>query len=65
MPAGTGNSAADPMFVNTTSGDLHIAAGSPAIGAADPSSDLNDVAARDLDNEPRQAPADIGADELN
>lgn len=64
VPVGAGNTAADPLFVNTTTGDLHIQATSPAIGAADPSSDFSDVAARDLDDQPRQSPADIGADEV-
>ena len=33
--------------------------------AADPSSDLTGLAARDLDGEARIAPADIGADQLS
>ena len=52
------------MFVNTTTGDLHIMNGSPAMGAADPASDLPAPAARDMDGQPRNAPADIGADEI-
>jgi len=64
LPAGTGNSAADPLFVNTTTGDLHIQTSSPAHAAADPSSNLTGVAAKDLDGDPRVAPADIGADQL-
>jgi hypothetical protein len=64
VPTGTGNSSSDPMFVNTTTGDLHIQTESPAIGAADPSSDLSGVAAHDLDGQPRNSPADIGADEV-
>jgi hypothetical protein len=64
VPTGAGNSSADPMFVNTTTGDLHIQTGSPAIGAADPSSDLNDVAEHDLDGQERHPPADIGADQV-
>ena len=64
LPAGTGNSAADPLFVNTTTGDLHIQTSSPARAAADPSSNLTGVAAKDLDGDPRVAPADIGADQL-
>ena len=43
LPAGTGNKADDPLFKNTTTGDLHIAPGSPAAGAADPGSDLRDA----------------------
>jgi hypothetical protein len=64
LPAGPGNSAVDPLFVNTTTGDLHLRPGSPALGAADPSADLTGVAARDLDGNLRVAPADIGADEV-
>ncbi len=64
VPPGTGNSNADPLFVNTTTGDLHVRAGSPALGAADPNSDLMGVAERDLDGDVRMRPADIGADEV-
>jgi flagellar hook assembly protein FlgD len=64
MPPGTGNSNADPLFVNTTTGDLHVGAGSPALGAADPNSDLAGIAERDLDGDVRMQPADIGADEV-
>ena len=64
LPTGTGNSASNPMFVNTTTGDLHIMAGSPARHAADPAADLSGVAAKDLDGDSRVAPADIGADEV-
>ena len=63
LPTGTGNTASDPLFVNTDTGDLHLQTGSPALGAADPSSDLADVGATDIDDEPRTQPADIGADE--
>lgn len=64
LPSGIGNAASDPLFVNTATGDLHIQTGSPALSAADPTSDLSDVAAHDLDGQLRQAPADIGADEV-
>jgi hypothetical protein len=64
LPSGTGNSSADPLFVNTTIGDLHLRAGSPALGAADPNSNLTGPAGRDIDGDPRTAPADIGADEV-
>jgi hypothetical protein len=63
LPAGTGNKADDPLFKNTTTGDLHILPGSPAAGAADPGSDLTGVAAHDIDGDVRMNPADIGADE--
>lgn len=64
LPPGTGNSSMDPLFVNTTTGDLHLRAGSPALGAADPNSDLTGPAERDLDGDVRRSPADIGADEV-
>lgn len=64
LPSGVGNSSLDPLFVNTTTGDLHVRPGSPALGAADPSSDLTGPAARDIDGDTRIAPADIGADEI-
>jgi hypothetical protein len=64
LPAGPGNSSADPLFVNTTAGDLHLNSGSPAIGAADPAASLTGVAERDIDGDLRTAPADLGADEI-
>jgi hypothetical protein len=64
VPTGAGNVDADPLFVNTTTGDLHLRAGSPALGAADPGSDLSGVAARDIDGQERVSPADMGADEV-
>jgi len=64
VPPGMGNSSMDPLFENTLTGDLHLEAGSPALGAADPGSDLGGLAGRDLDGDPRTAPADLGADEV-
>jgi hypothetical protein len=64
VPSGSGNSASDPMFKNTTTGDLHIEAASPARRAGDPNSDLTGIAARDIDGDPRTAPPDIGADQV-
>ncbi len=64
LPPGTGNSNVDPLFVNTTTGDLHVRVGSPALGAADPNSNLTGLAERDIDGDARTAPADIGADEV-
>jgi hypothetical protein len=64
LPAGTGNLASDPMFVNTTTGDLHISGTSPARAAADPTSALTGLSAIDVDGQPRTSPADIGADEV-
>jgi hypothetical protein len=63
VPPGAGNSNADPLFLNTTTGDLHVQPGSPALRAADPNSDLTGPAARDIDGDLRISPADIGADE--
>lgn len=63
VPSGTGNSGADPLFVDTVTGNLHIMLTSPARGMADPSSDLTGIAARDLDGDARTNPADMGADE--
>jgi hypothetical protein len=64
VPPGTGNSGMDPMFENTTTGDLHLKAGSPALGAADPASMLTGPAEFDIDGNKRTSPADIGADEV-
>jgi len=65
LPTGTGNFALDPQFVNTTTGDLHIPAGSPAIDAADPAAVLTGLEAVDIDGDarPQGVHADIGADE--
>ncbi len=64
LPPGTRNSSMDPLFVSTPTGDLHLKAGSPALGAANPSADLRGLAERDLDGDVRASPADIGADEV-
>jgi len=64
LPGGGTNLDGDPMFVDTLTGNLHIQPGSAAIRAAAPDSDLNGIAARDIDGETRVAPADLGADEL-
>jgi len=64
LPAGGTNLAQDPLFKNTTTGDLHILVGSPAIRAASPDSELSGFAAADIDGDPRVAPADVGADQL-
>lgn len=64
LPSGTGNSSADPSFVEPATGNLHLQANSPARGAADPASDLTGVAALDIDGDPRTKPADIGADQV-
>jgi hypothetical protein len=65
LPPGRGNSSVDPLFVNQLIGDLHVRAGSPVRRAADPSSNLTGLAARDIDGDVRAHPtADIGADEV-
>jgi hypothetical protein len=64
LPPGTGNLGADPIFVNESTGDLHIQTASPARGAADPAAVLAGVAATDIDGDARIAPADIGADQF-
>jgi hypothetical protein len=63
LPSGAGNLATDPAFRDVAAGDLHLQPGSPALGAADPSSDLAGLAGRDIDGDARTIPADIGADE--
>ena len=65
VPTGTGNSAADPLFADVNTGDLHIMATSPARSMADPNSNLTGLAARDIDGDARANPADIGADEVS
>lgn len=52
----------DPLLVDPEAGDLHIGAGSPAVGAGQ---DLSEAGAADMDDEARiQGTIDIGADEL-
>lgn len=63
VPAGPGNLAVDPQLVDPGTGDLHLRAGSPAQGAADPAVLLDTLSELDLDGDRRTAPADIGADE--
>lgn len=64
LPGGMGNAASDPLFLNTTTGNLHVAAASPVRGMADPASALSGPAGVDIDGEARVSPADIGADEV-
>jgi hypothetical protein len=56
---GEGNKVAQPssFFVDRGGMDFHLAAGSPAIGAAEPSQ----VVTTDFDGHPREAPRDMGA----
>lgn len=67
--AGSGNDASssfeDPLLVSPATGDLHLAAGSPAVGAAVALSPAV-AGTLDIDGTPRVsgAAADIGADEL-
>jgi len=57
----TGNSGSDPLFADPSKGNLRLSSTSPARRAADPSSDLTGIAARDMDGTARTAPADLGA----
>jgi len=59
---GSNNLVASPLFVNTTTGDYHLAPTSPGIDAADPAATL----AVDIDGEarPQGAGRDMGADEV-
>ena len=56
------NLSVDPMF--NSASDPHLMLGSMVRQKADPSADLGGIAAKDIDGEPRIAPADIGADQL-
>jgi len=64
LPAGTNNSAADPLFVDPAHGNVHIQPTSPARHAADPTSDLTGIASHDIDGDLRVSPADLGADQV-
>lgn len=54
---GTGNLSADPLFVNPATNDYHLKAGSPCIGAANPTG----APAQDRDQLSRDATPDMGA----
>lgn len=64
LPPGFSNRAADPRFINPEAGDFHLGAGSPAIGASDPGSDLCGATSIDFDGAPRVKPVAIGAFQL-
>ncbi len=57
---GDGNIDADPLFVNSAGGDLHLQAGSPCIGAADPEA----APKTDIEGNPRDDEPDMGAYEF-
>lgn len=61
LPAGDGNKAADPLFIDPVGRNLRLEPRSPAIGAADPAADLTGPAARDRDGSIRSKPATLGA----
>jgi hypothetical protein len=61
VPTGTGNQASDPLFMDAAGGNLHLQAGSPAIGAANPLAPLTGLSARDFDDHPRTSPVNLGA----
>jgi hypothetical protein len=63
MPVGDGmgNFNADPKFQDAAAGNLRLAPGSPAIGAANPNSDLRGAAATDFDGTPRPTHPSVGA----
>jgi hypothetical protein len=62
--AGTGNINMDPLFLNITTGDLHISGLSPVRGAADTTASLSPTTQIDIDGDARSIPADMGADEV-
>ena len=61
VPTGTGNQASDPLFVNAPGDNLHLQAGSPAIGAANALAPLTGLSTRDFDDHPRTSPVNLGA----
>lgn len=62
--AGTGNSSADPLFVNVAAGDFHLSAASPA---RDTGANVGPIAAFDRDGDPRIVGPlpDRGSDEFD
>jgi hypothetical protein len=61
VPTGTTNHGNDPLFVDAPGGNLHLQAGSPAIGAANALAPLTGLSARDFDDHPRMSPVNLGA----
>ena len=62
IPAGAGNTAADPLFVNLAAADFHIATNSPCVNAGLFQTWMD--GAVDLDGQPRlMGQVDIGVDE--
>lgn len=59
--AGTGNVNADPRFVDEVGGDLHLAVGSPCLGAGDPGA--SSVPSTDFEGDARGGAIDLGADQ--
>jgi len=60
--SGIGNSGTAPMFVNASSNDYHLQAGSSGVDRADPAATL--MSDYDGDPRPNGMRADIGADEI-
>jgi hypothetical protein len=58
--SGTGT---NPQYVNIDSGDLHLMPTSPVRRQVASFTDPDGLAARDIDGQPRAAPADFGADQ--
>ncbi len=58
---GKGNFSEDPMFIDVSRRDYHLRLNSPAIGAADPTTDLRGETQLDLDDQQRTKPASVGA----
>ncbi len=54
---GDGNINADPQYINAANGDLHLQAGSPCIGAADPAA----APETDIEGNVRDGEPDMGA----
>lgn len=61
---GVGNIDVDPHFVDRARGNLHLAAGSPMIGAVAPAIGGNFATDIDGESRPIGAPSDMGADQF-
>ena len=66
LPAtfGTNNKNTDPGFMDENNGNLHLRQSDPQLTVTPSSNELTGLAARDIDDQPRAATTDMGADHV-